>query len=80
MSRKITLSVKSASFGAVKRLPTLIGGPFTGKAFKIAMVNTIGKFLGRTIGPIGWTILVYDIGKTLYNTQKIYNNIIDGKQ
>ena len=36
------------------------------------MVNTIGKFLG-------WTILAYDIGKTLYSTQKIYNNIMDGK-
>ena len=77
MGRKITLSVKEASFGTIKRLPTLTGGPFTGKALRVAMVNTIGKFIGRTLGPIGWVILAYDVGKTFYNTQKIYNKIVN---
>lgn len=39
------------------------------------MVSTVGKFLGRTLGPVGWGILAYDVGKTLYNTQTIYNRI-----
>jgi hypothetical protein len=30
-------------------------------------------------GPIGWGVLTYDAGKTLYNTQVIYNGIINGK-
>ncbi|TDS17651.1 hypothetical protein [Sphingobacterium paludis] len=41
--------------------------------------KVFGRFLGRMAGPIGWGILAYDVGMTLYNTQIIYNGIIDGK-
>ena len=41
--------------------------------------KVVGRFLGRMAGPIGWGILIYDTGKTFYNTQQKYNNIIDGK-
>lgn len=78
LSRNITLSVKKASLGTLTKLPTLTGGPFTGAPLRKMMVNTIGKFLGRTLGPIGWGILVYDVGMTLYNTQQIYNSITNG--
>lgn len=44
VSRKITLSIKKASWGTISRLPTLTGGPFTGQPIKVAMVNTVGKF------------------------------------
>ncbi|MEJ7673300.1 MAG: hypothetical protein WKF59_11440 [Chitinophagaceae bacterium] len=37
--------------------------------------KVLGRFLGRMAGPIGWGILAYDVGKTFYNTQKIYNKI-----
>jgi hypothetical protein len=79
LSRNITLSVEKASFGMLKKLPTLTGGPFTGAPLRKMMVNTIGKFLGRTLGPIGWGMLAYDVGMTFYNTQQIYNSITNGK-
>lgn len=41
--------------------------------------KVFGRFVGRMAGPIGWGVLTYDIGKTLYNTQVIYNRIINGK-
>jgi hypothetical protein len=37
--------------------------------------KVIGRFLGRMVGPIGWGILAYDVGVTLYKTQTIYNKI-----
>lgn len=79
LSRNITKSVESATFGMIKKLPTLTGGPFTGAPLRKMMVNTIGRFLGRTLGPIGWAMLAYDVGMTLYNTQVIYNRITNGK-
>lgn len=41
--------------------------------------KVFGRFLGRLAGPIGWGILAYDVGMTLYNTQTTYNDIINGK-
>lgn len=41
--------------------------------------KVFGRFLGRMAGPIGWGILAYDVGITLYNTQTIYNNIVNEK-
>jgi hypothetical protein len=55
------------------RLPTHLN-PRTGK---VAYTKVLGRFLGRMAGPIGWGILTYDIGMTVYNSQTIYNSIIN---
>jgi hypothetical protein len=55
-----------------KRLPT----PNIYK-LKMGYTSVLGRFLGRMAGPIGWGILAYDVGTTLYNTQVIYNRIIN---
>ncbi|WGH75910.1 RHS repeat-associated core domain-containing protein [Tenacibaculum tangerinum] len=54
-----------------RRLPT----HFRGGSLRYTKV--FGRFLGRLAGPVGWGILIYDVGKTLYNTQMIYNSIVD---
>jgi RHS repeat-associated protein len=46
---------------------------------KVMCTKVLGRFLGRIAGPVGWAILAYDIGATLYKTQTTYNNIINGK-
>ena len=56
-----------------KRLPTHF------RNGSLRYTKVFGRFVGRMAGPIGWGILAYDVGMTLYNTQKIYNNIINGK-
>ncbi|CVK16174.1 hypothetical protein Ga0061079_105133 [Apibacter mensalis] len=57
-----------------QRLPTHIRGG------SLRYTKVLGKFLGRVVGPIGWGVLTYDIGKTLYNTQVIYNRITTNQQ
>lgn len=54
------------------KLPTHI------KNGTLRYTKVLGRFLGRIAGPVGWSILAYDIGKTLYNTQMIYNKIVSG--
>ncbi|MVO09177.1 type IV secretion protein Rhs [Flavobacterium sp. TP390] len=54
------------------RLPTHFN-----KAGKLAFTKTLGRFLGRALGPIGWAILVYDVSMTFYNTQVIYNKLTE---
>jgi RHS repeat-associated protein len=46
------------------------------KAGKAVFTKTLGRFLGRALGPIGWAMLAYDVGMTLYNTQQIYDKIV----
>ena len=53
------------------RLPTRIRGG------TVRYTKVLGRFLGRAAGPIGWGILAYDVGKVLYNTQIMYNSIVD---
>ena len=55
------------------RLPTYI------KAGKMRYTKVLGRFLGRLAGPIGWALLAYDVGATLYHTQTIYNSIVNDK-
>lgn len=55
------------------KLPTHI------KNGSLRYTKVLGRFLGRIAGPIGWGILTYDVGMTLYNTHTIYNSIINGK-
>ena len=56
------------------RLPTHIN-----KAGKVAFTRVLGRFIGSALGPIGWGILVYDVGMTFYNTQVIYNKITENE-
>ncbi|MCD8440900.1 STM2901 family protein [Tenacibaculum finnmarkense] len=56
-------------------LPRIIGG----KGMRISLTKVIGKFVGRTIPFIGWGILAYDLSIILYDTQLVYNHIIDEK-
>lgn len=56
-----------------KRLPTHM------RNGTLRYTKVFGRFLGRMAGPIGWGILAYDVGMTLYNTQTVYNGIINGK-
>lgn len=51
------------------RLPTLSNN------LTLKFTNVLGRFMGRTIPIIGWGVLTYDVGMTLYRTQVIYNNI-----
>jgi hypothetical protein len=53
------------------KLPTHI------KNGSIRYTKVLGRFLGRLAGPIGWATLGYDIGMTFYNTQTIYNSILN---
>ena len=46
------------------------------KAGSAIFTKTLGRFLGRALGPIGWAMLTYDIGMTSYSTQQIYNKIV----
>lgn len=46
------------------------------KAGNAVFTKTLGRFIGRTLGPVGWAILTYDVGKTFYNTHQIYNKIV----
>jgi len=43
----------------------------------IRYTKIFGRFIGRIAGPVGWSILAYDISITLYRTQVIYNRIIN---
>ena len=51
------------------RLPTISNN------LTLKFTNVLGRFMGRTIPIIGWGVLTYDVGMTLYRTQVIYNNI-----
>ncbi len=51
------------------RLPTI------SSKLTLKFTNVLGRFMGRSIPVVGWGVLTYDIGKTFYNTQSIYNNI-----
>jgi len=62
------LGDKKMPFG--KRFPSVVG-------FKIRMVNRAAPFLGRAVPILGWGVLSWDIGVSLYNTQTQYNNIIN---
>jgi len=54
------------------RLPTHI------RNGSVRYTKVVGRFLGRMAGPVGWGILTYNAGMTLYNTHKIYNGIFNG--
>ncbi len=60
-------------------LPTVTGTPklIGGKGMKIALTKTIGRFIGRAVPFVGWAVLAYDTGVTLYKTQTIYNSIVE---
>jgi hypothetical protein len=62
------------------RVPTITGYPkvIGGEGMKIAMTKIIGRFAGRMVPIIGWGVLTYDVGMTLYNTQVEYNKIVGG--
>ena len=63
-------------------LPTITGYPkaLGGKGMRLMMTNVLGRFVGRAVPIIGWGILTYDIGMTLYKTQVEYNRITGGGQ
>jgi RHS repeat-associated protein len=42
------------------RLPTIVGGPGTGRALAVAGTKSVARFAGRAVPIIGWGILAYD--------------------
>jgi len=52
-----------------KALPTI------SKRLTMQSTKVLGRFIGRSIPLVGWGVLVYDIGKSFYNIQVIYNQI-----
>ncbi|MBE7654001.1 hypothetical protein [Tenacibaculum finnmarkense] len=63
------------------RVPTVIGYPkiIGGKGLKKRLTKIIGRIVGRATPIIGWGILTYDLGSIFYDTQMVYNHIVDGK-
>jgi RHS repeat-associated protein len=45
------------------RLPTIVGGPGTGRALAVAGTKSVARFAGRAVPIIGWGILAYDAVK-----------------
>lgn len=42
------------------RLPTIVGGPGTGRALAIAGTKSAARFAGRAVPIVGWALLAYD--------------------
>jgi RHS repeat-associated protein len=42
------------------RVPTIVGGPGTGRALAIAGTKSVARFAGRAVPIIGWGMLAYD--------------------
>ena len=61
------------------RLPSVTGYPkiIGGSGLKVAFTKVIGRFVGRAVPIVGWGVLTYDVGMTLYNTQVTYNQIVN---
>ena len=72
-SKGTSLASKFGSKLLPQKLPRRVfSGVRNGRA---VFTKTLGRLIGRSLGPIGWGLLAYDISKTLYNTQIIYNEI-----
>ncbi len=63
------------------RVPTVIGYPkiIGGKGLRIRLTKVIGRIIGRATPIIGWGVLTYDLGNIFYNTQMVYNHIVDAE-
>jgi RHS repeat-associated protein len=64
-SRGTSLAGKAADaiFGAKKfsrSVPTIVGGPGTGRALAIAGTRSVARFAGRAVPIVGWVLLAYD--------------------
>jgi hypothetical protein len=44
------------------RLPTIVGGPGTGRALAVAGTKSVARFAGRAVPIVGWALLAYDAG------------------
>lgn len=47
------------------RLPTIVGGPGTGRALAIAGTKSASRFVGRAVPIVGWALLAYDAGSII---------------
>ena len=58
-------------------VPTVTGYPriLGGRGTRVMLTRVIGRIAGRAIPIVGWGILSYDVGMTLYNTQIEFNKI-----
>ncbi len=43
-----------------RRMPTLVGGPGTGRRLAISGTKSIARFAGRAVPIVGWALLAYD--------------------
>lgn len=43
-----------------KRLPTLVGGPFTGRKLGFRATKSVARFAGRAVPVVGWAVLGWD--------------------
>ncbi len=50
------------------RLPTVVGGPGTGRALAVAGTKFAARFAGRAVPIVGWAFLAYDAGSIAYCT------------
>jgi hypothetical protein len=44
-----------------RRLPTIVGGPGTGRSLAIAGTKSVARFAGRAVPIVGWAFLAYDV-------------------
>jgi RHS repeat-associated protein len=42
------------------RMPTIVGGPGTGRALSIAYTKSVARFAARAVPVVGWGVLAYD--------------------
>lgn len=43
------------------RMPTIVGGPGTGRALQISGTKSAARFAGRAVPIVGWALLAYDV-------------------
>ncbi|WP_410221845.1 RHS repeat-associated core domain-containing protein [Pedobacter sp.] len=73
-SKGTSLLSKELSKAFPQKMPVRL--PTISNRFTLKFTNVLGRFMGRSIPIVGWGILAYDVSKTFYNTQKIYNRLI----
>ncbi len=75
-SSKTSYASKYGSKILPQKMPSRLPTHINTRTGKVVFTKTLGRFVGRIAGPVGWGVLGYDAFKTFSNTQRIYNSIV----